>query len=575
MMRRLFVTPFVLTFILAAYPAIGADSPIDAIPQDVGLVIRLKSPEKTIKTISETLNEIQPGIGNLVQGQAAMLGVAISNPTLDGVDQSKDWWVAAIPKGEEDPQIVFLIPAKNIDDMRDAIDASFTFLTHDNWGIYSESEEAAKIFQSCIDGKATSLAKVLTGETKSAFDSGQASAFINLSKLTTVYKNQIEEARGSLDEFLDLISNAPIDGPGMNMQAVAKMYEGIFDGGFQVLKDAESAVVAVQFDQNGMQFNELLTARKNTKSAEYFASYKTKDADPLLKKLPENELVYFTLSANWAKLQAWGIKFATSMYNLNDDQQKSAEEIQKLIKGMDLGGLAGSMSLGDINGGVLRVVQIGEISGEQNWQKMLELSVKVLGDLEFAGIKQTMSLEKDVEKIDGKSIDIFRTKQTFVEDGPASAMQQKFMDIMYGPEGIVARLAYSDNTYLQTMGGGKPAMKRALASMTANQSMNTGSALAKDRASLGKEPCLVILADLPNLVRNIVTLVSDSGLAPIPIDSEGISDLKMPHSYLGFGITMKNRSVHCRTNIPIQTIKNGHKLGMEFYKMSLNQDEAF
>jgi hypothetical protein len=63
-----------------------------------------------VEKAANLANAMQPGWGGFVQQYSGMKGALISNPTLSGVDQTKDWYVAAFFRGTEEPQVVFAVP---------------------------------------------------------------------------------------------------------------------------------------------------------------------------------------------------------------------------------------------------------------------------------------------------------------------------------------------------------------------------------------------------------------------------------------------------------------------------------
>ena len=72
--------------------AFAAD-PTDLLHKDAAVVVRLKAPDTTVKDLAAFIDKVQPGFGAIVQGQASTLGLAINNPTLAGVDMTRDWYI--------------------------------------------------------------------------------------------------------------------------------------------------------------------------------------------------------------------------------------------------------------------------------------------------------------------------------------------------------------------------------------------------------------------------------------------------------------------------------------------------
>ena len=66
----------------------------------------------------------------------------ISNPSLQGVDQTKDWYIAVQTKGGGEPAVVFGIPVTNADMAKQGLGEGFKSKAHGSWLFYSEDEAA-------------------------------------------------------------------------------------------------------------------------------------------------------------------------------------------------------------------------------------------------------------------------------------------------------------------------------------------------------------------------------------------------------------------------------------------------
>ncbi len=65
-----------------------------------------------MKDLAAFIDKVQPGFGAIVQGQASTLGLAINNPTLAGVDMTRDWYIMVFASAKPPLQPVLLIPTQ-------------------------------------------------------------------------------------------------------------------------------------------------------------------------------------------------------------------------------------------------------------------------------------------------------------------------------------------------------------------------------------------------------------------------------------------------------------------------------
>ena len=169
---------------LLMVPIASAADPSDAVPDSASVVVRLKAPETTLGNLGDFVDAVQPGVGAVVKGNLAMLGLAISNPTLAGVDVEKDWWVIAFVESRQKPTLVFVVPAKDADALKSALPPGFHYHAADTLAIYSDNEEALAKVRHRVSGKGTALWSKVDAASKKLFDGSDLSVFINLQQLT-------------------------------------------------------------------------------------------------------------------------------------------------------------------------------------------------------------------------------------------------------------------------------------------------------------------------------------------------------------------------------------------------------
>jgi len=141
--------------------------------------MRVKAPQAAFGKLGDFAEVVQPGVGAVVKGNLAMLGLVISNPTLAGVDVEKDWWAIVFAEPRQQPALVF----------------------------------------DRMSGKGLGLWSKIDASTKNLFGSSGLSVFIHLRQLTKAFESELQracDASGVRAHFEITIAQA---------QGIAKMFQ--------------------------------------------------------------------------------------------------------------------------------------------------------------------------------------------------------------------------------------------------------------------------------------------------------------------------------------------------------------
>ena len=569
--RRVSVIVMSGCLMLAAHVVKAADAPLSVFPSDTSIVVKLSSPKKVIKNLADAVNLVQPGFGGMVEGQATSIGVGISNPTLQGVDMEKNWWMAVFMIEDSEPQVVFAIPATDVDDMEDAIDESFTFVKKDNWGIYSEDEDAVKRIQSVISGSGKSIEAALSGKLLSSFDSGDLSIYVNTPTLVTLYSEQLDEAvENAKGEIANMEKE---DNPALASVDLGFLKENLpklFDKGVEALKDNVGMVLTLNANTKGLQINKVLVQKPSSESAKFLSGITSANIDPLLVSLPANQPIYLASSVDFTKA-------AVHIYDLmgtatTDEEIKTAiANMKSALTGTTSKGFSAAVGLGSMEEGVLRTYGVQLVTPATKMKGVVKDAQKLAGLFNGGELQQEMTYEENKEKVSGKSVDIMTVTQSF-ENPQMSQMTEQITKIMYGPEGITTRMMYLDEGILQSTGGGTAGMEETYRAFTAKENLKSGSALARDRAALQSKLAFVELLDFVSIAAKGAVIAAESGQVPLPISPEQIESIEIQPSYVGVSLAIEDNAIEGRLNIPIEQIQNGMKFGMSI--MQMMQQEA-
>lgn len=546
--------------------AAHAAGPLDLIPAEASVVVRVKSPQATIARVAGFVNAVQPGMGFVVQGQAGALGIGISNPTMGGVDVRSDWYVAAFTSANAEPAVVFLVPAtkgteerSGVDQMKEAVGDAFTFAVKDNWVAYSMDEAAIELVEDCIDGNGDALE--LDRRSTEVFDASDISVFADLSGIAETYGDQLDAADAQIDGLIEVLaSSVPVDQTrGVNMEAIWDMYKNMGHGAIQVARDADALTVGVAIDGDAIAIEELLLVKEGSGSAKYLATHPTSELS-VLNRLPAGKVGYVAVHGNFKALMKWGIEFASKM--LPDDEngnnvRETMKAASESLMEVDFGSAGWAIGLADGNERILEGYAITEATPAS---KMREVTRQMGQGYSFnsPGIKQEFKVEEDAEKYGDLSADVLRVTQEFDEAVDPLGMQKKIQNVLYGGNTIEQRIVIKgDNEVLQTFGGGSELMKE-LVEVTGAEASSETTAVQKSRARLLERANLVGLVDVPNLALKIGRLVLQvpDVAASAPVKAEDLEGLKAAPSYAGFSVGTEAQALRMKTALPAKMFQN-------------------
>ena len=523
---------------------------LDLIPQDAAIVVKLKSPEDTIARVGNFVNQIQPGLGFLVQGQAPMLGVAISNPTLGGVDLKNDWYIAAFPKKDGEPDVVFVVPATDADAMQEAVGGGFTFATAGDWVAYSMNPAAAAKSQACIDGKSQSLN--VGRRAASLMDDSDISVFVNISQLTEAYTDELDRAEEELARGLEQL-NAADAPPGINADALRDIIQTFGKAVLQAVRDADAAVAGIAVTDEALTIDELLLVESGSDSSKFLAGNPASDL-ALLGKLPQKEAGYMAVHMNVGALTRWGLSMASSLIEANSEARTALDRVEKSLSDVEFGTFATGFGLNvDGSDGILKTVALTEVKPASRIRDLLREMSELGSSFSTPGVEQEVTFEEDAETYGKDKADRMKVRQEFSPEVDPLGISQQMMDLFYGREGAVTRVVTRDELMIQTTGGGQATMKEVLASVDGS---GTPSGAVKDARALALAKAnMIAMIDLPNLLVKGASAAAKTGMLPIPLPVEQLADIKIPASYLVISVGTEPDGLRARTALPLGMFK--------------------
>ncbi|WP_437225596.1 hypothetical protein SH661x_004139 [Planctomicrobium sp. SH661] len=531
--------------------ATADETPLAYFGGDVSVLIRLKEPDQTMEKVIGLVNKVQPGAGEAIKSQQSdSLGRMISNPTLTGVDQSRDWYAGVYCEESAPPTVVFAIPALNAEDLVSALGEEVSSDVKDRWVLYTDAEELPEADEA--DSAATKLGS--TGIT--TFTTGDLTVYVNIEQLSEVYAEQIELAQDRVLEFLNQLRFLPQQS-GVNIQAVIDIYGTMAESFFQALEDGQTSLASVTITDTEIVFSKQVAFEGDSASANFLAKNETSDM-PMLMKLPEGASLYYGFSGGVRDLTKFGLKMSLAMSDDAEAVEKLEEQLTELDN-VEFGPGVAAIKVQGSKDGMLQMSSIFEAKPVDVVRKFMRSVVNLAGSMKTEMFQQTSTLQEDAETYGNFKGDIITVKQEFNEDADPSGIQEKIQTLMFGTEGMQSRTVYLEGEYATTFGGGEKAMKDLLKLV---ESSKSNAALEKYRANVMKEANLFTFLDLSGLAANALRAVSAVEEFGSPISSQMIDSLNLKTTYISMAVGSEENVLKSELRLPIDQIIGLTKLGV-------------
>ena len=555
-MRLSALLPVIVLPLLTACQVMGQNSGgYDLIPGNAAAVLRLQAPDQTIDDLANFVDKVQPGFGGLVRGQTTAIGTVISNPTLAGVDRSKDWYLILFADADRPPESVVLVPSTDAEALQEAVGANFHYAKNDSWVAYSKKAGLIEQVQTCFRGNLAPVSVHMDEHVRRELSSGHLTVFVNSDSLKKTYATQLAKAEDQLDELLEAMgAQIRAGNPALDMEYVMDIYGRFGRLVIQSVRDSKTAVVSVHVTDSAMQIEEILTVHENTQSDTFLKGQPASDMSRL-KSVPQGLSGYWAMSGDPAPLMKWGGEMIEAAVTDEEVRKKLLKSLATM-RDVRFGTIAAGGDITEDDDVAVRYFGLAEISPAAKVRDAF-LEFGSVMEYEIAGIKQEMSFERDAEQIAGQSVDLYRFKQTIPPALDPTGLQAALNDRLYGADGMTQRLAFKDDLMLQTMGGGQDSMKQLLASGTWSDAK-----LLQARDRQHKEANALILVDVPNLTLKLAKLIIGTGSLPIPVQAEQLAPLKIASSYVGFSMVAESQRLSVRTTLPVETFQGFAQIAM-------------
>ncbi|HUG18463.1 MAG TPA: hypothetical protein VMM56_05760 [Planctomycetaceae bacterium] len=560
-MKRLFCSlSAVLGLLMSSFAAQAAvPIPVGAIPQDAAVVIRLADPDASIGKIQKMVEAIDPQYSQNVQALSFFSGTLLDNPAKAGVKKGTDWWMAGFVRKNEEPVVLIAVQPTDVAAIKDAVGEDYQYIEHDNWLLYTKDAKLAAAVKACVAGTGKNVEIEADKNAQQLIMQSDAAVWINVSHLAETFAEEIEGGVSEAQRALEEAGNSAPAIEGINLNAALGMYSDLFDALVVGLKDTKSCTVGVTVGAAGIGIHEYVDLEDDSKTDLALRKHLPASFESF-GKLPANQLAYLGMHGDMQSISEWGINFMMEMFEPTEEDAKSMKEALEETKKLEFGEYVASFRIGTFDTGLMNMSVLSQVKNAAKVRDVYEKMFKGMSSLGSSPLlTQSIEFEKEAETIEGYPVDKMTVIQEFDESLDPTGLQKQMMQIMYGPEGAVSRVAYTDQFVAQTTGGGKEQMELLLKGL---KTPSSDAAYEGARGQLLPKANILVMFDLAGTVGAALQAAIESGKFPIPVTEDQIESLGLKPSFLGFSVSTGKGSFEAKHFVEAEQIRGLYQIGV-------------
>jgi hypothetical protein len=493
-MKRLIRICLAVLPLAVAWQSLSADaSPWDVIADDADVVIRIKAPQRFVKQIRDMADLVREGSGDQIRHHVSLLGEAILNPKLIGVDMQSDWWLAIYASGgDRSPGLVFIIPAIDRQAMQEALPKNVRILEQGAYAVYSADAAAVAKTAARRNGNGKSIASVFDAESRTVFDAADLSVFFNVSNLAKTYQPAIEE--GKRQAKLRKQGSGGTGG-GANADPIVielRPNEAVIG----VFEDMQSATFAATVSNEAVELRGLVRIRPGTPTAQNLPK---STAEPFtdLDLLPTKSTIY----AGAAGDTLLRMKFMPHVGQLDiGDLRNPSRTLSAALPNLqsfkfDSLAYACSNNLWKDDAFIGHEAWIARLREPHSLRKLARQVAAAANGADATQFRWQVDAKAEAERYDQYQADVVTWRQLF----------RKKADAGPGANKLTTRTVYLDDRVVQTAGADPRTMVAVLAGLVGGKDLQTvDSGFRRTRSRLEPEADLIILLDAPLLIAEAI-----------------------------------------------------------------------
>jgi hypothetical protein len=538
--------------------------------------VRLRAPKETIGKAANLVDAVQPGFGAQVRSMSRSMGLVISNPTMAGVDDAKDWFMAVYPAGNDEPGVVYMIPARDVAKMKAALAEDVKFFEHGGYGVYTNNERAAEITAAHVKEKGAGIAAAMDSECTKSFGAGDISVFVNVPGLLKTYASDFEKLQTRAREAIDKMDADDLP-PGIDGTLIKSILKPIFADVVNGISGVNGIVMNITVSRAGIG-SETLVRVKEGSPADKFLARHAGSALPALNTLPAGNSFYYGARIDFTSLAGLVDKVVGAVKEgdiENEEVKKMVTSLKAVMaeaRGLKLGDMVAAGKVAQSDEGMMSSVSYMESPDARKWGELSRKIAALSGEISQGPVKQKFDFKPAAEKVEGVDVDVTTMKMEAEGDGPEVEIIGRFSRLLYGENGMVSRTAVLKDRIVQTQGGGSEAMAAAIKAAGSSSTKNV--AVEKARANMVEKPNFIVLFDLPGFVASLGRIASTIDELPVKIDPETIDALNLTESYIGWSIGTEKQGLRSRAFIPVEQAQGIQKLAMYGFALYMQAQNA-
>ncbi|MEX0703072.1 MAG: hypothetical protein WD069_13335 [Planctomycetales bacterium] len=548
--------------LFSASPAFAAKEAIDAIPADAALVVRLKSPKTTLANVIRTVATFDPQLAAAIQQGQARIGGWVANPTLAGIDDGRDWWMAAFLREGAEPALAFAIPAKDPATMRLAVGAGFHFVTDGDLVFYTRDAEVAAAIEALVRGGEGSISATMSESSRAAFDAGDFSAYLHLARVRELFRDDLDLICDELDATLRLLEEHSASPPGVDLPSVIAAYRTLAHAALQSIEDAEGLAVGARLDAKGLDLEQYFAVTPGSPTARALAAHSVSPLK-LLEQLPPDSLAYVGIHGDAAgtlrRLAAWRSAFAGA----NDAARSADASLLEELAALDVGDLWWSFKLGQLADGALEGAAIVAARPPEQARELARKLAASFPSHEAGGLRPAIALRPDAEQNDdGTAADVLALRLVGNPAAPSLGAAGRIADVLIGPGEKTGRLAPLPDGLVATVGMTREKSAQLVQGVRDAQAGHpqANAVFAATRSRLPEQANLIVIADVAGIAHEALRLAIDTGKYPLPVNHELLKRLDLRRTYLGIGVAADSAGVRVVAHVPAKQLEGLQKM---------------
>lgn len=542
-----------------------AATPLDSIPATADVVLRMRKPKETIDKAAEMAATVRSSLGDQMQRYADALGLFISNPTMAGVDRSRDWHVVAFAHADSDPYVVFIIPATDTDSLQNALPEGMASFVRDDWVFYCEEEAGLEPLKQEVPESGAGIQSEMSEKSRPLFADSDISAFVNVDHLTATFSKQIGSHQVQMESLIKRRLGMLALVPGVDPD---KMVGEGSDAAGQSVKDCTAFTAGIVISNDGVNIETYAEFTDGSATSAALAELSTADMTSLT-DLPAESLLYFGVAGGLARKADWGLSTSSSVIEQDAEQRERMDAIEESLEKVKYDSMVGALGIGDSETGYIRFVGITNASPASDLRTLKqEVSELIAGEDPQQGLTQSADYETDAESYGERQVDLLTVTQKIDPNvNPFFAqIVGTLQETLFGPDGMQVRFLFDGDRYLQSTGGGKAAMETAVKQF----SSDSGNGLDTSLTGLIPQPSIVLLLDVQRLVYMALTAAAANPNLNLPIDPSMLGGANPEPSYVGISLASETNGLRSKTQIPPVQLVRMVQVGM-FLRMMQQQ----